>query len=809
MIRLAVTARGLVQGVGLRPFVHRAATQRGLAGWVRNRGNELHLEVEGSVEAVHELLAALRRDTPLPARIEQLDVSPMAPLGAKGFCVLESEHTALRHAGLPVDLAVCAECAAEVDAPADRRYGHPFTSCAHCGPRYSLIESLPYDRVRTAMRDFALCADCAAEYTDSLDRRFHAETIACPRCGPVLRLVAGDGRLVAERAAALAAAAAALERGEILALKGLGGFQLLADATSDAAVARLRARKGRPDKPFAVMFRTIADVARECWVGEAEERVLASAEAPILLLSRRRAVLSEAAVGAASRPRPVAAGSPDAPDLAAFVVAGVAPGSPLLGAMLPTTPLHRLLLAAHGRPVVCTSGNRSEEPICSDEAEAHERLGSVADFFLEHDRRILRPVDDSVARIGLQGLELLRRARGFAPLPLRARGTVPGVVALGAHQKSTVAITLHDEVVLSQHLGDLGSPEGAARLARTVDDLLRLLEVRAVRLACDLHPDYASTRLAERLATERGLPLHRVQHHHAHVAACAAEHGLEGPLLGIAWDGAGLGTDGVLWGGEGLWVDGVRWQRIAHLRPFPLLGGERAAREPRRVALALLHALAPDQAAVWGAAAFERPMLRSLLALLEAWAPGERGGLVPAATSVGRLFDGVAALAGLRPRASFEGQAAIELEHAARGLPEPDEAYPLPLGVDRPAVADWAPLIAAVWRDVARGTPVSLISARFHAALAELAVAVAERARLGRVVLAGGCFQNERLVRGVRARLERAGFDVYSARLVPPNDGAIALGQAIVAARPDGAGALDGRVMSDPSAPRDVDVAHG
>lgn len=784
MLRLAVTARGVVQGVGLRPFVHGAATRRGLAGWVRNCGSELRLEVEGCDEAVRDFMTALRSAAPPPARVEGLEVVRLEPLGSAGFRILESERVAPERASLPADLAMCAACAREVETPAARRHAYPFTNCAHCGPRYSVIESVPYDRERTAMRDFALCAACAAEYDDPLDRRFRAEPIACPRCGPALRLLATDGATLAEGAAALAGAVAALRRGDVLALKGLGGFQLLVDATDAGAVARLRARKRRPDKAFAVMFRSLPDVARVCLVGEAEARALASPEAPILLVERRRATRVEAARGSGLATSEIA----EAPrsfgrEPASCVAELVAPGSPLLGAMLPTTPLHRLILGAVEGPLVCTSGNRSDEPICTDETAARERLSGIADLFLVHDRRIVRPVDDSVARTGPDGLWLLRRARGFAPLPLRVQGVTPGLVALGAHQKSTVAVTLRDEVIVSQHLGDLGSAEGVSRLEQTVDDLLRLLEVGAARIACDLHPDYASTRLAERLSRQGGLPLARVQHHHAHVAACAAEHGLDGPVLGIAWDGAGLGTDGSLWGGEVLWVDGPRWRRVAHLRPFPLPGGERAAREPRRAALSLLHAVAPERAATWGRSAFEDGELGPLLALLERSRPSSPGGLAPATSSVGRLFDGVAALAGLRRRASFEGQAAIELEHAARNADAADAPYPLPLSDGEPAVADWEPLVLEVLRDVARGTAVAVIAARFHAALAGFAAAAAARLDLRRVVLAGGCFQNEILLREVRARLAGEGFTVYAPRLYPPNDGAIALGQAVLAAR--------------------------
>jgi hydrogenase maturation protein HypF len=474
----------------------------------------------------------------------------------------------------------------------------------------------------------------------------------------------------------------------------------------------------------------------------------------------------------------------------------VAPGSRRLGVLLPTTPLHRLLAAGAARPLVCTSGNLAGEPICIDDAEARARLAGVADLFLGHERRIVRPVDDSVARVGPAGLVLLRRARGFAPLPLAVDGIPAGIVALGAQLKSTVAVSLDGEVVVSQHLGDLHSADAAALLEWTVGDLLGLFALRPRLVACDLHPDYASTRLAERLTSRWQVPLVRVQHHHAHVAACVAEHGVRAPLgpvgpvipvLGLAWDGAGLGGDGMLWGGEALLVDGAHFRRVAHLRPFSLPGGERAMREPRRSALGLLHAISAEDAAAWSARRFAPADARVLLAMLAR-------GLGTPTTSVGRLFDAVAALAGVRDVASFEGQAAMELEELAdevageasagpgRARIEP---YPLPLRAGargEPAVADWEPLVREVVHDLARGVPSSVVAARFHASLGELAAAIALRACVPRVALAGGCFQNVRLAREVRARLEARGFEVLSPRVHPPNDAAIALGQVVVAA---------------------------
>jgi len=778
VLRLAVTVRGVVQGVGFRPLVHAAATRRGLSGWVRNRCDGVALEVQGRDRAVHDFLGVLRSDAPPPARVDDLAVVRIAALpveSLRGFAILPSAADGARRATLPADLVACAACLAESDAPRDRRYRHPFASCARCGPRYTVVESLPYDRPRTTMAAFPPCSRCAAEHDDPADRRFHAQTVACPACGPTLRLVLPDGTRHARDDGALTAAIEAVAGGRILALKGLGGFQLLVDATDRAAVARLRARKHRPDKPFAVLFASLDEVRRGCAPSVEDEKWLASPAGPIVLVARRD----------------------DDDARACGLVHEVAPGSARLGVLLPTTPLHRLLATGVGRPLVCTSGNLSEEPICIDDAEARTRLGVVADLFLLHDRRVVRPVDDSVVRVGAGGMTLLRRARGFAPLPLALPGVPPGIVALGAQLKSTAAVSLDGEVVLSHHLGDLHTAESAALLERTVADLLRLFALRPRLVACDLHPDYASTHLAERLAATWDVPLVRVQHHHAHVAACLAEHAAAGPALGLAWDGAGLGHDGVLWGGEALAVDGAHVRRVAHLRPLALPGGERALREPRRAALALLHALDADLARDWSRAHFTAGEARVLLALLA------RGRGTPT-TSVGRLFDGVAALLGVRDVATFEGQAAMELEALAEQAGDLASVapYPLPLvpGTDAaPAVADWRPLVRALLDDRARGVPPTLVAARFHAALVHLAEATALAAGLPRVALGGGCFQNALLAHAVRARLAARGCTVLAPRLYPPNDGAIALGQVLVAASRHGRPREeDGRVPRDP-----------
>lgn len=804
MLRLAVTIDGMVQGVGFRPFVHAAATARGLSGWVRNGPAGVDLEVEGPAAAVRDFVALLRA-APAQARIERLALRRLPATGDTGFRIAESAAGPAGAAALAPDRAVCAACIADLERPEERRHGYPFTSCAACGPRYAIALALPFDRSRTTMQQFPLCAACDREYRDPTDRRFHAQATACPACGPALRLHAPDGTELETGAAALQQAAAALRAGQIVALKGLGGYQLLVDAGSPAAVERLRRRKHREAKPLAVMVGSLAQLDGTCVLAPAEERLLRSPEAPIVLLGRQTAAAGRdagphGATGTAPPPGDRAASARDAPPPgadqgpagpaelpagpgaapgqpapdASRIAESVAPGVPRLGVLLPYTPLHRLLLAAVDRPLVCTSGNRADEPICTTEAEALARLGDIADLFLDHDRPIARPIDDSLARIGPAGVELLRRARGFAPLPLAIprRGCA---LALGGQLKNTVALAQDGQVTVSPHIGDLGAAASALRCEAQARELLDWLAGSPQLVICDRHPDYVSTQLAERLARQLAVPLVQVQHHHAHVVACMAEHGLSGPVLGLAWDGAGLGDDGSLWGGEALRADELHYRRLAHLRPFWLPGGERALREPRRAALGLLHELGLAHEPAHAGALLPGGADRRDAALLEMLA---RRIACVRTTSLGRLFDAVAALLGLRQRAQFEGQAAMQLEAVAGAEEAPP--YPFPLRPGQPAVADWEPLLRAVLRDRERGAPLPHIAARFHAALAELAHALATRAGLPRVVLGGGCFQNLRLARAVRARLEASGFAVFAAQRYPTNDGGLSLGQVVV-----------------------------
>jgi hydrogenase maturation protein HypF len=789
--RWAITVRGVVQGVGFRPFVYRAAVAESLAGWVGNEAAAVTVEVQGPSAALARFLAVVRDRPPPQARIESLEVREIPaqrlPAGPASFEIRRSQGRSAPRPTIPADLATCAECRQEIQSPSERRYGYPFTNCTNCGPRWSIITALPYDRSRTSMDRFPMCAACRTEYEDPADRRFHAQPIACPACGPQLQLLTADGRRLAERHQALDEAARAVREGRILALLGIGGFQLLADATSDEAVARLRTRKRRPHKPLAVMLASLDEVRRHCEVTTEEEAALISHQAPILLLRRRteghdptwRAAGREPA-GTEHGP-PVGAGptaDPDTPTTSAApdeLAASVAPDNPYLGVMVPYSPLHHLLIERIGRPVVCTSGNVSEEPMAITTADGLARLGNIADLFLTHDRPLVRPVDDSVARWDPTGLQVLRRARGFAPLPVRLKFAAPTILAVGGHLKNTVALSLEREVILTPHIGDLDNSLSADVQRRAVRDLVEFFAVTPEAVACDLHPDYASTRYAEELATAWGAPLIRVQHHHAHIAACMAEQQLDGPVLGLAWDGTGYGTDGSVWGGEVLQCEGAGFTRVAHLRTFPLPGGDRAAREPRRAALGLLFEMLGDAAAPLAEPWFTTTELKVLLSALR------RPRLFPRTSSLGRLFDVVAVLCGGPQGVSFEGQAAMGLEFAADS--SVDDAYPLPLSDTTPAVADWEPLIRQVLDERGRGVPRGRIAARFHNALAGLAVAAARRCLCVRVALSGGCFQNSLLTARVRQRLLEAGYSVYIHREVPPGDGGIALGQILIAAQ--------------------------
>ena len=752
-MRVRLRLRGAVQGVGFRPFVYRLATELRLSGWVGNSPQGVILEVEGGKESLDAFLLRVEREKPPQASIQSLESTYLDAVGLTGFSIRESDGRGATTAVVLPDIATCQDCLHEVFDPADRRYLYPFTNCTNCGPRFTIITALPYDRPNTSMARFTMCEACRREYVDPENRRFHAQPNACPLCGPQLTLWDQAGAVLAGRQEALRLAADAIRAGKILALKGLGGFHLLVDARNQDAVLRLRERKHREEKPLALMMPSLESAKAYCQVSDLEKRLLCSPESPIVLLARR-------------------------PDPAMESIAPeVAPGNPCLGVMLPYTPLHHILLRELGFPLVATSGNLSDEPICTGEAEAVQRLDGVADFFLVHDRPIVRHMDDSVVRILLGRELILRRARGFAPLPVHVAQPLPPILAVGAHLKSAVATSVGPEIFVSQHIGDLETTQAFDAFHSVISSLERFYDVHPTAVAADAHPDYRSTAFALRT----GLSVIRVQHHYAHVLSCMAENALGGSCLGVAWDGTGYGLDGTVWGGEFLQPTAATFRRVAHLRTFRLPGGEQAIKEPRRAAIGLLYELFGD--ALFG---------MDELAPVRAFSPRERGILqgmlakqinAPRTSAAGRLFDAVAAILGLHLGPQFEGQAAMELEWAGAGF-ETDDAYPVRISEEPSTlVLDWEPLIWEILADVREGIPVGEISVKFHNALVEGIVAVAGQIGEERVVLTGGCFQNRYLTECAVARLRVEGFRPYWHQRIPPNDGGIALGQIVAASR--------------------------
>ncbi len=820
--RLRVEIHGAVQGVGFRPFVYRLASDLALAGWVINDTRGVFIEVEGPEDRARAFLDRLPREKPPLAIIHTIRHEWLPPAGYTEFTIRHSAEEGTRTVLVLPDVATCADCLAEVFDPHDRRHRYPFTNCTNCGPRFTIIEALPYDRPHTTMRHFPMCPACQAEYDNPADRRFHAQPNACPTCGPTLALYAHpnyasrithyalrtthyasrithsnaksvmrnfpptyrDYRLLAVADDALRLAARALAAGLIVAVKGLGGFHLMVDARNTKAIARLRERKPRRDKPFALMVRDLNQARALCHISPEAEALLTSYQAPIVLLPRRG----------------------DAP-----VAENVAPGNPYLGIMLPYTPLHHLLLREVDFPVVATSGNLTDEPICTDEWEAMDRLGHIAGVCLVHDRPIARHVDDSVAWVVLGEPRLLRRARGYAPLPVLLKREVPTILAVGGHLKNTVALSVGRQVFISQHIGDLDTAEARAAFERVIADFLRLYEAEPVAIAHDMHPDYASTRWAKEV-TGHKVTSYRlkvkgemeaqpstfnlqpltfnlqpvtvpVQHHHAHLASCLAENHAEGIALGVTWDGTGYGTDGTIWGGEFLLGDTRDFQRVATLRPFRLPGGDAAIKEPRRVAFALLWEMWGDEVAeredIAPVAALSPQERRILLQMLR------RGVNAPITTSMGRLFDAVAALLDLHQTVSFEGLAAMALEFAVRQRVR--EAYPVVMKEGKGRMSgirywDWEGMVAEILEDLHKGTGRDMIAAKFHHTLVAWVVQVAREVGTPRVALTGGVFQNRVLTEWAAAALREAGFQVLLHRQVPPNDGGISLGQIAIAA---------------------------
>jgi hydrogenase maturation protein HypF len=748
--RRRITVEGIVQGVGFRPFVYGLAARQALAGFVCNDARGVTIEVEGDPAALDAFQRALAQP-PALAVVERITWQPVVPKGETVFTIVHSRGDAERRVLVSPDTATCADCLRELFTPADRRFRYPFINCTNCGPRFTIVTDVPYDRERTTMAPFRLCTECQREYEDPADRRFHAQPNACPRCGPTLRLVAG-GEPVCTGGKAITAAARLLRQGAIVAVKGLGGYHLACNALDDAAVGQLRRRKHREDKPFALMVPDLAMAQRLCLVSPTEAALLQSRRRPIVLLRRR---------------------------IPSLVSREVAPGHRDLGIMLPYTPLHHLLLDAVQLPLVMTSGNVSDEPIAYQDADAFARLHAIADAFLVHDRAIHTRCDDSVARV-VRGRELLiRRARGYVPEPL----TVPTpfaqpLLACGGQLKNTFCLGKGRYAFLSHHIGDLDHYAALQAFHEGIEHFQRLFAIRPTVVAHDLHPSYLSTQYALQLD---GMVRIGIQHHHAHIAAAMAEYGLTGPVLGVAFDGSGYGPDGTIWGGEFLIADYRHYERAAHLQTRPLPGGEQAIRQPWRMAATYLDAVYGEATAALDLAFLHRLDTRRWALLRQMLRQGVH---CPLTSSVGRLFDAVAALVGLRDVVHYEGQAAVELEmladeSCADAYPWTleDGVWPLRLRTDE--------IIQAIVGDLRRGESAARIAAKFHntvaAATAGLCRILRARGAPGDVVLAGGVFQNTLLLRRLVPQLEALGLRVYVPSKVPLNDGGIALGQAVIA----------------------------
>ena len=731
--RIGISLTGLIQGVGFRPHIYTLARGLGLTGWVSNSPEGVEIELEGNPDGIHSFLKLLKTKLPAHASIASQSISPLPIQGSSEFTIRQSKSEGERVPLILPDIAVCAECLDEMSDPNNRRYRYPFINCTHCGPRYSIVDALPYDRPNTSMAEFELCEDCRREYADPTDRRYHAQPIACPVCGPTVQFYQKNSNCHQRGEDALEAAINLLVRGEILALKGLGGFQLLVDASNSDAVAALRSGKRRGNKPFAILFPDLSSVWDAVHVSPVEAKLLQSFEAPIVLLKKKNSLFDAAA-----------------------------PRNPYLGVFLPYTPLHHLILRDLDRPLVATSGNLSNEPICIDDKEAFSRLGDLADGFLVHNRPIRRAVDDSVVQVVDGKCQVLRRARGYAPLPIPLERPVKPMLAVGGHLKNTIAIAKGKQVVLSQHIGDLDTCETFEAFQSTLSDFQQLYQMDGVSVVSDKHPDYLSTHVAQ------GFPstdVHSIQHHLAHVYSCMADHQLTPPLTGIVWDGTGYGDEGALWGAEVFHLTNQDQRRVASLLPIILPGGEAAIHDISRIATSLLHA-----------AGLPVPSDKNSQMLIQMIT---RGINAPGCSSMGRLFDGVSALIGLCCQVDFEGEAAMLLEYEAMEC-DCEEAYTMPVSKDTEsplAVFDWRSAVKQISDDLQWGVKTSTIARKFHNSLVDCVLNSAQLGGERNVLLTGGCFQNKLLSELAIRKLTQFGFEPYIHNMIPPNDGGLSAGQ--------------------------------
>ncbi len=746
-LRLRIFIRGAVQGVGFRPFIYKLATSLKLVGWVQNSTEGVVIEVEGCKSDLDQFVLSIDKDKPSISFIQSLEPCFLDVKGYKIFQIKESFLGNKTTIILP-DIATCPDCREEILDPKNRRYRYPFTNCTHCGPRYSIIEALPYDRRNTSMKNFKMCKTCQDEYENPNNRRFHAQPNACPQCGPHFELWDRKEKILKTHEQALEQAAKIIKKGGIVALKGLGGFHLMVDARNENAILNLRKRKHRDAKPLAVMYPSLQEVKKDCEVSDLEERLLTSSESPIVLLKKKKSCQ---------------------------VCQTVAPRNPYLGVLLAYAPLHILLMDILKFPIVATSGNVAEETICITDKEAVKKLKDIADAFLIHNRPIIHHVDDSLVRV-IKGREMvLRRARGYAPLPIPFKRIDKDILAVGPHLKNTIAISCDENIFVSQHIGDLETEKTFSTFKKTVEDFQKLYETNPRVVACDLHPGYLSTAFAE----ETNLSKIYIQHHYAHICACMAENEIDDEILGVCWDGTGYGEDGVVWGGEFLRINEHGFARIAHFKSFPLPGGEAAIKEPRRSALGLLYSRLGQQA-------FNQKDSESIKAFDAQELENIRTMLIkkinsPMTTSVGRIFDALSSLLGFCQVMDFEGQAAMDVEFATLEK-ESNSVYSFLIKKEDALVID-GPFIREILKDIQDGVSASIICVKFHNTLVDIIVAVAKRSGLQKIALTGGCFQNKYLLEKTIERLEEEHYSVYWHQRIPPNDGGIALGQVAAAAR--------------------------
>jgi len=757
--RIHITIRGAVQGVGFRPFIFKIANELSLNGYVLNNSSGVFIEAEGEEPVLRNFLSRIETEKPKLSVITSLEHSFLDPLGYSKFEIKKSEEVDDVSAFILPDITVCDDCLKEMFDSEDRRYLYPFINCTNCGPRFSIIESLPYDRPNTSMKNFKMCDKCREEYKNPLDRRFHAQPTACPECGPQLFLWDESGKVISEKQSALKQTVDLIRQGKIIALKGLGGFQLIVDATNDEAVRELRKRKHREEKPFALMFPSIEPIKEVCEVSETEERVLCSPESPIILLKRK----SKIPALPAGRRNPKS-----------DISVNVAPHNPYLGAMLPYTPLHHLLMKELNLPVVATSANLAEEPICIDELEALERLRGIADYYLVHNRPIVRHVDDSIVRVIMNRELVMRRARGYAPLPVMVTEKYSlmeekTMLAVGGHLKNTVALKKGNNIFVSQHIGDLSTEESNKTFKKVIDDFKLLYNAEPDEIISDLHPEYISTKYAKQMSEK----IKQVQHHYAHVAACRFENQVEGEALGVSWDGTGYGLDGTVWGGEFFLTDDNSYKHYAHLRKFSLPGGEKAIKEARRSLAGILFEIAGVSFINEFSDLIENKFTSAEIGILLNMLSKKINS--PITSSVGRLFDAVSSLLGICDRTNYEGQAAMMLEFT--GDLKENGSYPFDIKESDKLIIDWQPFIISMINDLRKDINSSVISAKFHNTLAKVILEVAKKSGMKKVILSGGCFQNALLTERTISLLQENNYKVYWHQRIPPNDGGIALGQ--------------------------------